>query len=165
MNFLDRSVDPAATPAVDAGVMTQTLFSSDAQANTAAGRRAAFRPILILLGAFLVVSIAMEVLLIVLTATGTAVDIAVWIRCSLVLGSSIVLLIFAISASRGSRPSWQRLRLVSAIVVAAVIVIVSIPGFLPDWVRIEQAICGAFVLPAVILMNLRRTRDLFPKDA
>jgi hypothetical protein len=58
-----------------------------------------------------------------------------------------------------------RLCIVSPIVVAAIIVIVSIPGFLPDWVRIEQAVCGILVLPVAILVNLPRTRALFPARA
>ncbi|GAA0424150.1 hypothetical protein [Leifsonia naganoensis] len=127
--------------------------------------RAAFRPILVLLTAFLAVSVAMEAALIVQSTSGGDVAIAVWIRCSLVLGSAVVLLLIARSAARGSRSSWLRLVIIAPVVVAAVIVIVSIPGFLPDWVRIEQAACGALVLPAAILAALPRTRALFPSDA
>lgn len=132
---------------------------------TRTSTRAAFRPILILLTAFLSVSVAMEAALIVQSASGGDVATAVWIRCSLVLGSAVVLLLIARSAARGSRSSWLRLAIIAPVVVVAVIVIVSIPGFLPDWVRIEQAVCGALVLPAAILAALPRTRALFPSDA
>ena len=67
--------------------------------------------------------------------------------------------------ARGSRSAWRRLRIIAPIVVVAVIVIVSIPGFLPDWVRLEQAVCGALVLPAAIILNLPRTRSLFAAGA
>jgi hypothetical protein len=140
--------------------MTKTLVSVRSEADAA--RRAAYRPVLILIAGFLAVSAAMEALLIVVTAIGPGIDIAVWIRCTLVLGSSVILLIFAVGASRGSRTAWIRLRLVTGIVVVAVVVIVSIPGFLPDWVRAEQAVCGALVLPAAILVNLPRARTHFP---
>ena len=122
-----------------------------------------FRPVLILFAAFVLVSIAMEAVLVVQSVAGASVDGAVWSRCSLVLASSIVLLLLAIGAVRGSRAAWRRLRIVSPIVVVAVIVIVAIPGFLPDWVRLEQAVCGALVLPAAIILNLPRTAALFPQ--
>jgi hypothetical protein len=128
-------------------------------------RALAFRPILILLAAFTVVSCAMEAVLITQSTTGLDVDAAIWIRCSLVFASSVTLLLIALSAARGSRNAWIRLRIISAVVVVAVIVIVAIPGFLPDWVRIEQAVCGALVLPVAILLNLPRFSALFPKDA
>jgi hypothetical protein len=126
---------------------------------------AAFRPILILLAAFVVVSCAMEAVLIVQSFTGLEVDTAIWIRCSLVLASSVTLFLIALVAARGSRNAWIRVRIISVVVVVAVIVIVSIPGFLPDWVRVEQAVCGALVLPASVLLNLPRTSALFPKRA
>jgi hypothetical protein len=158
----DHSVDPGLGRTGNAGAMTQTLFPIPAQSE--ATRKAAFRPILILLSSFLIVSVAMIAALIVLTAIGAGIETAIWIRCSLVLGSAIILLLFAFGAARGSRSAWIRLRIVSPIVVAAVIVIVSIPGFLPDWVRIEQGVCGALVLPVAILVNLPRTSRLFPRE-
>jgi hypothetical protein len=124
-------------------------------------RPSIFRPVLVLLSGFLLVSVAMEAVLIVETLNGNAMDIAIWIRCSLVLGSSIVLLLLARFAARGSRPAWRRLSIIAPIVVIAVIVIVSIPGFLPDWVRVEQAVCGLLVLPVAIVLNLPRTRAHF----
>jgi hypothetical protein len=126
-------------------------------------RRERFRPFLVLLACFIGLSLAMEAFLTGLTLAGIPVDIAVWIRCSLVFGSSIVLWLLTRSASRGSRVSWIRVRIISVVVVVAVIVIVSIPGFLPDWVRFEQGVCGGLVVPVAILVNMRRTAALFPK--
>ena len=123
------------------------------------------RPVWILSAAFLLVSAAMEAVLIVQSLGGAAVDTAIWIRCSLVLASSVVLLLLSVAVARGSRSAWRRLRIIAPIVVVAVIVIVSIPGFLPDWVRLEQAVCGALVLPAAIILNLPRTRSLFAAGA
>jgi hypothetical protein len=142
--------------------MTETYLSTSPDSDIA--RRGAFRPVLILLTAFLVVCVAMLAVLVVLSATGVGVDIAVWIRCSLVFGSAVILLLFGAGAARGSRNAWVRLRIVSPIIVVAVIVIVSIPGFLPDWVRVEQAACGALVLPVAIIANLPRTRALFSRE-
>lgn len=148
--------------------MTNTFPShgtAEAAPTAAAARRSAFRPILALLAGFGVVSLAMVAVLIILSVLGTSIDSAVWVRCSLVLGSAVVLYAIAVSASRGSRPAWLRLRIISVVVVVAVVVIVSIPGFLPGWVRIEQALCGVLVLPAAVLMNLPRMRAHFPRRA
>lgn len=146
--------------------MTNTFTPSAVRQDAAAtARRAAFRPAIVLLAAFALVSLAMVAVLIVQSSTGTAVDTAIWIRCSLVLASAIVMLLIARSAGRGSRGAWVRIRIISPVVVAAVIVIVSIPGFLPDWVRIEQAVCGLLVLPAAILLNRPSMRRHFAESA
>lgn len=139
--------------------MSETLTSVRSTAETA--RRAAFRPVLVLLAAFLAVSTAMLAVLVTLTAIGVGLDPAIWIRCSLVFGSSIVLLLIATRAARGSRSALIRLRIIAPVVVIAVAVIVSIPGFLPGWVRVEQAVCGALVLPVAIMVNRARVRSHF----
>lgn len=143
--------------------MSRTLAPTSPE--IAAARRAIFRPMLVLLGGLIAVSAAMVSVLAVLSRSGAAIDPAIWIRCSIVLGSSIVLLLIAISAAGGSRSAWLRLRIVSAVVVIAVAVIASIPGFLPVWVRIEQGLCGALVLPVAILVSLPRVRAVFPDQA
>jgi hypothetical protein len=142
--------------------MNETLTSAHPSTT---GIRDRFRPLLALLAGFLLVSAAMEAVLIVQSAAGTSLDGAVWTRCSLVLASSIVRLLLTIAASRGSRNAWIRARIITLIVVVAVIVIVSIPGFLPDWVRIEQGVCGALVLPVAIMLNLPSTAALYPTAA
>lgn len=149
-----RPVDARRAPDRDAGDMTSTLTPSTA-----------LRPVLVLLATFAAVSLAMIAVLIVQSATGADVATAIWVRCSLVLASAVVMLLIARSAARGSRGAFVRIRIISAVVVAAVIVIVAIPGFLPGWVRIEQALCGLLVLPAAILLNRPSLRRLYPKGA
>ncbi|MFD6700389.1 MULTISPECIES: hypothetical protein [unclassified Microbacterium] len=145
--------------------MNTTLRTSSAGSSVASSRRAAFRPVLALSWAFVAVSAAMIAFLGIASATGIGFETAIWIRCSLVLASAIVVLAIAASAARGSRGAWVRLRIISPIIVAAVIVIVSIPGFLPDWVRLEQAACGLLLLPVAILVNLPRMSAHFPQTA
>lgn len=139
--------------------MSPTQASVRSSADLA--RRAAFRPILVLLAAFLAVSTAMIAVIVSLAAVGVSLDSPVWIRCSLVFGSSIVLLLIAFRAAKGSRAALTRIRIIAPVVVVAVAVIVSIPGFLPGWVRIEQTACGLLVLPVAIMVNLSRTRQHF----
>jgi hypothetical protein len=159
----NRSVDATGRADREAGTMTETRTTTGTAVNDS--RRALFRPIFVLLWCFLGLSAAMLAFLVGLTAIGGAVEIAIWIRCSFVLGSAIVLLLLGVFAARGSRASWVRLRIIAPIVVLAVIVIVLIPGFLPDWVRIEQAVCGALVLPVAILANLPRAAAVFRPNA
>ncbi|HEY4226320.1 MAG TPA: hypothetical protein VGM70_10945 [Pseudolysinimonas sp.] len=141
--------------------MTNTLPAAPSLAEE---RRERFRPFLVLLACFIGLSLATELFLAGLAVAGIPVDIAVWIRCSLVFASSIVLFLITRSAAGGSVASLTRVRIISVVVVVAVIVIISIPGFLPDWVRIEQGACGGLVVPVAILVNMSRTRALFPKD-
>jgi hypothetical protein len=158
-----RSVDPAAAAARDAGFMTETTtyFGTDLPAL----RRAVFRPVFAFVTAFLAMSVAMIAFIAVLAVFGVGVDSAVWIRGSFVVASGIVLLAIGRAAVRGSRPALIRLRIIMPVVLAAVIVIVSIPGLLPDWARVEQAVCGALMLPAVVAVWLPRVSILYPKKA
>lgn len=125
----------------------------------------ALRTALVLFIGFLVLSAATLVAIIVMRDDPDLVTDTVWIRCTLVLSSSVVTLIFMIGALRGSRAAFNRTRLISAVILIAVCVIVAIPGFLPTWVWTEQVICGVLLLPAVIAVNLPSTRALFPKQA
>lgn len=143
--------------------MSETLVSSRSALDIA--RRAAFRPIVLSVSVFAVVSAGMLVALIVATAAGNRIDAAVWVRCSIVSASSVLLLAFAARAARGSRSAWARLRIIAPVMFVAIVVIVSIPGFMPGWVRIEQAVCGMVLLPAAVLANLPRTRTLFAAKA
>jgi hypothetical protein len=49
-----------------------------------------------------------------------------------------------------------RLRIVTAIMLVAIVVIISLPGTFPLWLKLEQAICGLLLLPVVVLINRRR---------
>lgn len=159
----DRSADSTKPRADESGVMNVSSPLAARSANTRG--HAALRTALILFIGFLLVSVATLVAIVVMRDDPALVTETVWIRCSLVLSSSVVTLIFMIVAIRGSRASFNRTRLISAIILIAVCVIVAIPGFLPTWVWIEQVTCGMLLLPAVIALNLPSTRALFPKQA
>lgn len=163
MKFSNRIADSAAARADESGVMNSSP-SSTAHATRNSGR-AALRTAFSFFTGFLAVSAATLVTIIMLRENPDLVTETVWIRCTLVLSSSIVTLIFMIGALRGSRVAFNRARLVSAIILIAVCVIVAIPGFLPTWVWIEQVLCGLLLLPAVIALNLPNARAQFPKQA
>jgi len=44
------------------------------------------------------------------------------------------------------------------VVLAAIVVVVAWPGAFPVWLRVEQAVCGVFLLSVVVRTNLPSVR-------
>jgi O-antigen/teichoic acid export membrane protein len=78
---------------------------------------------------------------------------AVWTRAIIVAASSLLTLRFTVGAGRGSSRHFLRLRIVTAVMLVAIIVIVALPGAFPVWLRAEQAVCGVLLLGVVALVN------------
>lgn len=87
------------------------------------------------------------------------VTTAVWVRTPLVAASAAVLLVLARRAAAGHRGSFRRLRIISMVVLAAIIAVVAWPGAFPVWLRAEQAVCGVFMPSVVVRTNLRPVRS------
>ncbi|NKQ51401.1 hypothetical protein HFP15_00710 [Amycolatopsis sp. K13G38] len=81
---------------------------------------------------------------------------AVWIRGLFVLLNAALIFLFTVRAANGSRPALRRLRIISAVMLAAAVVIIALPGTFPVWLRIEQAVCGVLLAAVVVLVNRRR---------
>lgn len=123
--------------------------------------RAAFRSVFALVGCYLGLCVATLVAAVLLRHhTGLVTD-TVWVRGTIVLASSVVTLLFARGAAGGSRRAFLRLRIVTAAMVVAIAVIISLPGLFPLWMRIEQGACGLLLLAVVVLINRRRVRGLY----
>ncbi|GES32118.1 hypothetical protein AB0G60_15270 [Streptomyces angustmyceticus] len=86
---------------------------------------------------------------------------AVWIRVVIVVATSLLMTSFAARTARGHRRSYLRLRLASAVMAAAIAVIVALPGGFPTWLKLEQGVCGALLLGVVMIVNGRRLRAAF----
>lgn len=82
--------------------------------------------------------------------------VAAWIRGSIVAATGILMFVFATQAVRGSSRGLLRWRIVTAVMVVAVAVVVSIPGLLPLWFVVEQIVCGVLLLTAGVLILPRR---------
>lgn len=89
------------------------------------------------------------------------VNSAVWIRGTIVAASSLLSLLFALGAARGSRRAYLRLRIVSAVMVVAVAAVIALPGTFPLWLKIEQGVCGLLLLAVVVIVNGRGVRSAF----
>ncbi|MEU5259048.1 hypothetical protein [Amycolatopsis sp. NPDC021455] len=122
---------------------------------TAAG----FRPVLLLTGAYAALCVLTLVVIVLFRNHPAMVTDAVWVRATIVFASSLLTLAFARSAARGSRKGLLRLRIVSAVMLVAIVVIVVLPGLFPVWLRIEQAACGLLLLGVTVLVNGRRLRS------
>lgn len=116
-------------------------------------RNHVLRPVIALVSCYSGLSILTLAAIVALRDDPVIVTDAVWVRATIVAASSIVMLLFAISAHRGSTRALLRLRIVSAAMTVAIVVIIAIPGLFPVWLRIEQGVCGALLLTVVILVN------------
>lgn len=87
--------------------------------------------------------------------TTTVIPDPVWVRASIVAVASLFSLFFALRALAGSPKMLLRLRIVTALMLAAIVVIVALPGMFPLWFKLEQIACALLLLPAVIRMNRR----------
>ncbi len=123
--------------------------------------RSAFRGVLVLVGCYLGLCVLTLVAAVLLRNHHDLVTDAVWVRGTIVLASAILTLLFARGAARGSRRAYLRLRIVTAVMVVAIAVIVSLPGLFPMWMRIEQVGCGLLLLGTVVIVNGRRLRALY----
>ncbi|MFF4602334.1 hypothetical protein ACFY12_06175 [Streptomyces sp. NPDC001339] len=123
--------------------------------------RQAFRSTKRLVGCYVGLSVLTLIALVLLrNHPGIATDTA-WVRCIIVVATSLLMASFAARASRGHRKSFLRLRVSSGVMVAAIAVIVALPGAFPVWLRIEQAVCGMVLLGVVTKANGKVLRSVF----
>ncbi|MEV7010519.1 hypothetical protein [Streptosporangium sp. NPDC051022] len=118
----------------------------------------------LLVGGYVLISVLTLVAVYLMRDDPALVNDAVWVRGGIVAVTSVVMLGFVAGTSRGRRRSYLRLRIASAIMVAAVVVLASLPGFLPVWMRIEQGVCGLVLTGVVVIANGRHLRSLFTAE-
>ncbi|WP_329252141.1 hypothetical protein OG417_08390 [Actinoallomurus sp. NBC_01490] len=123
--------------------------------------RTALRTVKLLVGGYLLLSVVTFAAIVLLRGHRSVVNDAVWIRGTIVALTSLLMFSFAARAARGSRGAFLRLRIASAVMVVAIIVIISLPGTFPLWLRLEQSVCGLLLLCVVVLVNGRHLRSLF----
>jgi hypothetical protein len=70
-------------------------------------------------------------------------------------------LVFADRAAKGRGGSYRRLRLVSLIMVVAIVAVIVLPGAFPVWLKVEQGVCGLILLGVVLVVNSKPMRSVF----
>ena len=111
-----------------------------------------------LVGLYVALSWLTLVAVVVLRDHHDIVTDAVWVRVPIVALSSLLTFWFATQAGKGSPRGLLRLRLVALIMTVAIVVIVSLPGTFPVWLRVEQGVCGVLLLSVLALTSRRRVR-------
>jgi hypothetical protein len=112
---------------------------------------------------YVAISVLTLVVIIALRHHASVVNAAVWTRGTIVVASSALTFLFARSAARGSRRGYLRLRIVSAVMLVAIVVIIALPGTFPLWMKSEQAVCGLLLLAVTLLVNGKHLRSVFTK--
>lgn len=115
----------------------------------------------LLIGCYLGISVLTLVAIVLLRNNTAIVTPAVWIRGTIVAASALLTTFFTTQMARGSRSGYLRLRLVSSIMLVAIVVIIALPGTFPLWMKIEQGVCGLFLLGVVVIVNSKRMRSTF----
>jgi hypothetical protein len=122
---------------------------------------AAFRKIKLLVGGYLAISVLAVVAIVLMRHHSAEVNSAVWTHGLAVAGSALVAFAVAVLASRGSRSAYRRLRIMSVVVVAAIAVIIALPGSFPLWMKAEQGVAGLLMIGVAVLANGSQLRSLF----
>jgi hypothetical protein len=121
----------------------------------------AFRTAKALVAGYLGLSVLTLIAVALLRDHPAIVNAAVWIRAAAVVASAALMLFFADRAAKGRGGSYRRLRLVSAIMVVAIVAVIVLPGAFPVWLKVEQGVCGLILLGVVLVVNSKPMRSVF----
>jgi hypothetical protein len=124
---------------------------------------AAFSTVKRLVGVYLGISLLTMVAVFLLGSNTSLVTDTVWVRGTIVAATALLMFAFAVRAARGSRKAYLRVRIMSGVMVVAILVIVLLPGFIPLWMRIEQGVCGLVLIGVVAVVNGKHLRAVFAK--
>jgi hypothetical protein len=122
---------------------------------------AALRSVRLLVAAYVGISVLTLGAIIALRNDAGAVNDAAWVRGTIVVASALLTFSFARRAAKGSQRAFLRLRIASAIMLVAIVVIDVLPGTFPLWLKFEQAICGLLLLGVVLIVNGKHLRSVF----
>lgn len=92
-------------------------------------------------------------MVIVAASTGHPVNTFMWVRAGLLPVVAVLLYRLTVSASRGSRRAFERLRALAILMPLAIVGIDLIPGVCPPWYAVMQAAC---MLPIVLVAFITR---------
>lgn len=123
--------------------------------------KAAFRGVKLLVGTYVTISALTLVAIVLLRNHANLVTDTVWVRGTIVVATSLLMASFVARAARGGRRAFLRLRIASAVMVVAIVVIIAVPGAFPLWMKIEQGVCGVVLIGVVTLVNGKHLRTLF----
>lgn len=95
---------------------------------------------------------------VVLLRDTAAVTDTVWVRGAILAVVSVATMLVAVRAVRDAGRALLRLRIIAVVQVVAIAVFVALPGALPAWMRVEQAVCGIVLIGVLWASSGRRAR-------
>jgi hypothetical protein len=107
------------------------------------------------------------VAVVILAGTGHPVTGFMWGRSAGVFASAAVafwLTGIAARGERGARGAYLRMRIISAVVPLAIVIIDVAEGGLPSWFLALQIGCAVVLAPSAFIINGARLRANFPKS-
>ncbi|MFF3453954.1 hypothetical protein ACFYXH_06390 [Streptomyces sp. NPDC002730] len=125
----------------------------------------AFGQVKILVAAYGALSAAVLITVAILAITEQTVTSFMWGRSAGVLASAALTYWLTVLASRGARWAHLRVRIISITMPIAIIAIDMIPGALPPWFVVTQAICALTIGATAFIINGSRLRAAFPKNS
>ncbi len=96
---------------------------------------------------------------IVVSSSGHVVNTFMWVRAVLLPVVAVLIYRMTVSASRGSRRTFERVSALAVIMPIAIIGVDLIPGVCPPWYAVMQAVC---MLPIVRVAFITRGSALRP---
>ncbi|MFF1561856.1 hypothetical protein [Streptomyces sp. NPDC058279] len=109
------------------------------------------------------VTAAALVVVIAVAGTGHMVNPFMWVRAILLPLIAVLLHRLSVSASQGSRRSYERLRGISVVFPIAIVGVDLIPGVCPWWYAAMQTLCVLPVIRVAFTMRGTTLRTAFPR--
>ncbi|WP_328395031.1 hypothetical protein [Nocardia sp. NBC_00416] len=101
---------------------------------------------------------------IAVSTSGQPVNTFMWVRAVLLPVIAVLIYRMTVSASRGSRRSFERVSALSVIMPIAIIAVDLIPGVCPPWYTVMQAVCMLPIIQVAFLTRCSALRAAFPKS-
>ena len=110
---------------------------------------------------YLTISALTVVAIAVMRNNAAQVNSAVWFHGIIVAASALLTYIFTVRASTGASRPYLRLRIISIVMPAVMVVIIALPGTFPLWMKIEQGVCGLLLIGVAVRVNGKHLRSSF----
>ena len=110
---------------------------------------------------YLTISALTVVAIAIMRNNAAQVNPAVWTHGIIVAASAVLTYVFTVRASAGASRPYLRLRIISIVMPAAMVVIIALPGTFPLWMKIEQGVCGLLLIGVAVRVNGKHLRSSF----
>jgi peptidoglycan/LPS O-acetylase OafA/YrhL len=132
---------------------TSYLSTTNAARAVGSSPGALLRRVRLCTGAYLALSLAAVAALVLHRYDHVAGNASAWTHAIIVAATALGSFSASIVAGRGSRGAFIRLRVMSVVLVLAVLVIVALPGSFPLWMKLAEATGAALMAVVAVTVN------------